>query len=336
MSSFRSLLRPAGVALAVLLVPMVVCIETTEPVRAADHLDAPLIRQDLGLDLLDFYAFQSPQTPGNTVFILTTNPLSGVASEDVFSTGGSFELRIDEDADAQEDSVYTVKFGKPESTGRQKMTVALKGSSDKFKAKGATRTALDLPNGGKILAAKFDDPFFFDFIGFRAGFQFSPETSHNFFRGFDVMGIVLEVPSSTFPSQNIGAWATTTRKRKQFDRNGRPAINSVLIPGPSKNAFNVGHPSDDVADFRSIMVTSIEGLGRTTQDAEGLADILLPDILTLDTANPAGFLNGRRLEDDVVDAELNLLTNGAITTDNVDNDTTFLTVFPYLAPPNRP
>mgnify|MGYP002626390588 CR=1 FL=1 len=66
-----------------------------------------------------------------------------------------------------------------------------------------------------------------------------------------------------------------------------------------------------------------------------LTDILLPDLLTVDTSNPAGFLNGRRLEDDVIDAELDLLTKGALTGDGVDaNDVPFLTVFPYLAAPH--
>jgi hypothetical protein len=65
-----------------------------------------------------------------------------------------------------------------------------------------------------------------------------------------------------------------------------------------------------------------------------LADILLPDILTVDTSNPAGFLNGRGLADDVIDAELALVTNGAVTTDCVANDSAFSDSFPYLAPPN--
>jgi len=47
-----------------------------------------------------------------------------------------------------------------------------------------------------------------------------------------------------------------------------------------------------------------------------------------------GFLNGRGLADDVIDAELGLITEGLITTDCVDNDSTFLSGFPYLGVPN--
>ena len=47
-----------------------------------------------------------------------------------------------------------------------------------------------------------------------------------------------------------------------------------------------------------------------------------------------GFPNGRRLTDDVIDIELGLITEGAITSDFIDNDSAFLDEFPYLAPPN--
>jgi hypothetical protein len=124
---------------------------------------------------------------------------------------------------------------------------------------------------------------------------------------------------------------------------GRPAINTVFIPNnifepvgsePSqRNAFNAGKPQHDQRDFRSEVVDTLEifyGAG----NAEGLADILLPDILTVDFSGTAGFLNGRQLADDVIDIELGIVTNGAVTTDCVDNDSAFSGTFPYLAPAN--
>ena len=71
------------------------------------------------------------------------------------------------------------------------------------------------------------------------------------------------------------------------------------------------------------------GAGDPTAGA--IADILLPDILTVDFASTAGFLNGRQLADDVIDAELALITNGIVPSDCVDNDSVFRPVFPYLA-----
>jgi len=40
------------------------------------------------------------------------------------------------------------------------------------------------------------------------------------------------------------------------------------------------------------------------------------------------------LADDVIDTELSVISNGAITTDCVANDSNFSNSFPYLAPAN--
>jgi hypothetical protein len=62
---------------------------------------------------------------------------------------------------------------------------------------------------------------------------------------------------------------------------------------------------------------------------------LLPDVITFDTSNAGGFLNGRRLQDDVIDIVLGAVSNGGVTTDMVNaNDAAFLGQFPYLAAPN--
>jgi hypothetical protein len=56
-------------------------------------------------------------------------------------------------------------------------------------------------------------------------------------------------------------------------------------------------------------------------------------------SQPTGFLNGRRLSDDVITAELGLIfgSNAALNDDHVDaNDRSFLGAFPYLAPLSTP
>ncbi len=145
---------------------------------------------------------------------------------------------------------------------------------------------------------------------------------------------------------------------------GRPAINTVFIPNnpfapdriadgkaSKKTTFNHGDPSTDVAMWTSEVVDTLQttfslnnaggALGGTDDPSDdaakiaGLAAVLLPDILTVDVANPAGFLNGRKPADDVIDAELGLVTEGLVTTDCVGaNDSAFPTTFPYLAAPH--
>jgi hypothetical protein len=160
----------------------------------------------------------------------------------------------------------------------------------------------------------------------------------------------------------VGIWATTTIGGQQVDRMGRPAVATVFIPnnpippdnaGSSmKSAFNTAQPQNDQAAFRTEVVNTLTtlfslndaggplgGTDDASNDATaigGLADILLPDLLTYDVTMSGGFLNGRRLADDVIDAELNLVTEGLITGGDcvAANDATFRAGFPYVAAPN--
>ena len=195
----------------------------------------------------------------------------------------------------------------------------------------------------------------------------SSHPENDTFKGQNVSAIALELPSSLLEAggdSNIGVWATTNVGSHQIDRMGRPAINTVFIPNnpfppdrvsdgkaSKKTTFNHGSPATDVADWNSEVVDTLQflfslndpatGLGGTDDPSDdagkiaGLAGVLLPDILTVDVSSPAGFLNGRQPADDVIDAELGLVTEGFVTTDCVgSNDVAFPSTFPYLAAPH--
>lgn len=319
------------------------------PTLAADHLDAPGLTPpggDTRLDITDVYAFQSPSNANNTVLVMGVNPLAGVLNDGTFRPGAVYDLKIDSNGDAKEDLTYRLRFGAPDSAGVQQVKLLQEGATpdnDKPLAKGKTGQTISIPGGGKLTAGVFDDPFFFDLNAFLAVNFCQPGT--NFFNGLNISAIVLEVPSSWLGGSNIGVWARTVLNEKQIDRMGRPAINTVFIPNnpfepsgsePSqRNKFNAGRPSADQKNFRGEVVDTLEifyGAGSST--AQALADFLLPDILTVDTSSSAGFPNGRRLADDVIDIELGLVTNGAVTTDCVGNDSSFSGSFPYLGSAN--
>ncbi|MBI5823188.1 MAG: DUF4331 family protein [Chloroflexi bacterium] len=323
------------------------------PAKAADHLDAPGLTPpggDTRLDITDIYAFQSPSNSANTVLILNVNPLAGVLNDGTFRPGASYEIKVqrnqadDEGETEVETLTYKLSFGAADASLNQSVTLRLSdGDGRHVLAKGMTGQNISIPGGGMLRAGVFDDPFFFDLNAFLSVNFCAPGA--NFFNGLNVSSIVLEVPSSWLGSNNVGVWARTVLKGKQIDRMGRPAINTVFIPNnpfepngsePSqKNAFNAGKPKNDQRDFRGEVVDTLQifyGTNDPTVDA--LADFLLPDILTVDTSSAAGFPNGRGLADDVIDIELGLVTNGAVTTDCVANDSAFTNTFPYLAPAN--
>ena len=376
-----------GVAALLLVTVAVVAALITGPSsgQAADHVDAPGLTPPGGnyqLDLTDIYAWRSKS--GNTVLAANVNGLSKGGAKPVFASGVpavqgtkgvAYWLRIDNNGDAVSDVDLRITFSKPDAKGVQKLMVDRNGKSllvGQTTAPGKKIVTINKQNGIKAFAGLRDDPFFFDLAGFlditaaldadktndAKSFVGCTGPRPDFFKGFNVSSIVLELPPSLLTAEgstNIGVWAATTVDGKQIDRMGRPAINTVFIPNnpfpgeqkgqvPSKkNTFNKGQPKNDQAAFRSEVVNTLGVLfslndaagDDKTDDATkiaGLADILLPDVLTFDTAKSDGFLNGRKLADDVIDAELGLVTEGTVKTDCVaGNDLRFWPSFPYLA-----
>jgi hypothetical protein len=344
-------------------------------VGAADHVDAPGLTPpggNLQLDIADLYAWRARS--GDVVLAMTVNGLAEPGKSPVFASAVPnvrvtksvrYWFRVDNDGDAISDVDLGISFTKPNAGGVQRMRVTL---DEKLLVSGRTNpgrgVVVSSRGGVKAYAGLRDDPFFFDLDGFLNVLSQEPGKSFlgcraprtDFFAGKNVTAIVLQLPAEllTAGSSSIGVWASTTMGSKQIDRKGRPAINTVFIPAnpfepnePSqKNSFNAGQPKDDQAKWRGEVVDTLktlfslnDGAGDDSSDdakqIEGLADVLLPDILTFDTGKADGFLNGRQLADDVIDAELSLITEGAATTDCVSkNDRKFWPNFPYLATPH--
>jgi hypothetical protein len=165
----------------------------------------------------------------------------------------------------------------------------------------------------------------------------------------------------------------------QVSRLGNPLVNEVVIPNGKKDLFNRTTPDQDAkrygafvvepelakimnalfnvnapeTDRTDIVQALLQGLPGLNQLAPG-KNPLPTDTLKINLGVPAaetpnrfgvlagdnaGFPNGRRLEDDVVDIELQVVAgflkgNKVPLGDGVDqNDKQFLPTFPYVAPP---
>lgn len=316
---------------------------------AADHLDAPNLSPpggDTQMDITDVYLFET--SGGHLAIVAAVNPAAGVIGSTTFAPDVSYEIHVDQQAalggeatGRVADLVYRVDFGAPDVDGRQEFRVrrtpAPAGAA--VLATGTTGETTELRTGGKVTAGLFDDPFFFDLNGFLASDLTTGDlgfTGSDFFAGLNVTAIVLEVPASeiTGGDSEGGVWATTNRSGEQVDRKGRPAINTVFIPTSQKNAFNRDKPRQDEMRYRDEVLASLDAIvGVSPLGDEVLADLLLPDILTIDTSAATGYPNGRGLTDDVIDTSLFLVTGFGGIGDGVDaNDAGFLSQFPYLAP----
>ncbi|MDZ4673996.1 MAG: DUF4331 family protein [Gemmatimonadota bacterium] len=142
---------------------------------------------------------------------------------------------------------------------------------------------------------------------------------------------------SMAPDVNDARNALTGKNLVQMERFGLPAVAAVFIPTSSKDAYNTAAPAGDRAAFRPFLVSTLTTFGHPNPGA--LADALLPDIQPINLAQATTFLNGRRLQDDVITAELGLIfgSNAALNDDNVSaNDKAFLNAFPFLAAPFLP
>jgi hypothetical protein len=148
----------------------------------------------------------------------------------------------------------------------------------------------------------------------------------------------------------------------QIDREGRPAVNTALIPKGKKDAYNQAEIPADwetlfAADISAsiLFVDGLDGITGNflTGDETALANLLADDriqinlnipncgaYLALESAGLTGAAptacGGRTLDADVIDDTLTVLVSGGASpvSDGVDaNDVPFLNNFPFLAEP---
>jgi hypothetical protein len=315
-------------------------------------------------DINDVYAFQGADA-SRTVLVMTTNPAINLFGGK-FGSNVRYILNVDNDGDAVQDLAYVVRFDDGPAgtqaytverfTGRNAVTLAHGNVRGEGSTAGTGTTSLK--GDGRAFAGVRSDPFFFDLTGFigtlfNIGEDDLGVVPTDFFAPLNTNAIVIEVPDDQLGGA-IGVWGQTTwwdgNTWMPGDQMGRPAINTVFNTSlvdanasQTKNRFNATPPSQQRTafggQFRTNIITSLTNVNAvlgtgapdyTVSQAEGLADFLLPDVLTYDTATVAGGLNGRDLDDDVIDIELGITTNGSVTSDGVGPHGDYLAVFPYL------
>ncbi|HZB77497.1 MAG TPA: DUF4331 domain-containing protein [Solirubrobacteraceae bacterium] len=197
--------------------------------------------------------------------------------------------------------------------------------------------------------------------------------------GADAANAVVGVWASTERSKvEVLRRGKAKRGTVQVSRLGNPLVNEVVIPLGKKDLYNATQPADDLANFGAhvvepelakvinilfpglnvpetdrtdIVQALLTGLPGLTQIAPGAppTDTLKLNLGVAPSPSPnrfgvlagdtAGFPNGRRLGDDVVDISLRVVGgflkgNKLPLGDGVDgNDRPFRTTFPYVAPP---
>ena len=313
------------------------------------------------------------QTGSQTVLAMTIDPAAGLLSPTSFRPGAVYQFNVSTNVDTIPEIAYRIKFGGVRANGTQAMNVLrangagnpVSGGGGASVGSGSSYQTISLAGGGMAWAGLRDDPFFFDLDAFKhfkatllagggladlPGLVDCSRTNPgptDFFRGLNGMAIVLQVPDSAVGGGTIKVWANVlvveNGQLTQVERMGLPGINTIFNhTDATKEAYNRANPKNDVAnetDDVAGVVSLITSLAGTASDPDAygaaIAAVLLPDVITYDTSKPANFgdLNGRALNNDVIDTALTVVANTPLT-DCVANDSTFLAHFPYLGIPN--
>ena len=215
----------------------------------SDHFSGPAVMGDPAVDITDFYAFPSPERPGNLVLIMDAFPLAN--SQSFFSDVVTYRFRLRpltvsnaSVAPGTAEYAVDVTFSDvPEGTSVQKGNVV---TSDGRKVSFEVGKAFE-QDGMRLSAGLVSDPFFMDVeAALRTDMsgKLSFNTATNTAQSFDCLSIIVEVPYGPIVEGFGGgtlmaAISETVVTRRgnpiRLERVGRPEIKNVIMANPMRD-----------------------------------------------------------------------------------------------------
>ena len=290
------------------------------------HLDSPIARQDIRLDITDLYVFRGET---GTVFAINVcHSIFGPIPTPGYHPEGMYEFKVDLNGDAVEDVTYRLTFDERDEHGKQRYVVrCIKGAAapdphagGTIVAEGTTDEIVTTKSGLRVRAGRAGDPFWIEPDVLHAvghAFQdgkiadlsgWDPKRAKNLFAGHTVYSIVLEVPDQELldgrvENRRIGAWAVSTLATdaggwRSINRVGLPMIHPLFTQYNEDlgNRLNAGFPTDDFATFGKTVIDAVAGAVAaygTAEDpqayAEKVAHRFFPNILPYVVGTPAAF-----------------------------------------------
>lgn len=290
------------------------------------HLDSPIARQDIRLDITDLYVFRG-QT-GTAFVINVCHSIFGPIPVAGYHPEGMYEFKIDINGDAIEDVTYRFTFEERDGDGKQNYIVrCIRGNEavdphaqGSVVAAGTTGESVTAPSGLRVWAGKAGDPFWIEPDVLHAvGHAFQEGTSvdlsswdsrraKNLFAGHTVYSIVLEVPDGELlagagKNRRVGVWAVSTLGTdaggwRQINRVGLPMVPPLFTQFNEDlgNRLNAGRPFDDFTTHGEAVIKAIAGVVSAYGTAENprayaekFAHRICPNILPYEVGTPAAF-----------------------------------------------
>jgi hypothetical protein len=290
------------------------------------HLDSPIARQDIRLDITDLYVFRGET---GTVFVINLcHSIFGPIPVPGYHPEGMYEFKVDSNGDAIEDLTYRFTFNERDNNARQTYTLRRLIGADAANPEaagtvlghGTTGEVLSTAPGLRVWAGKAGDPFWIEpdvlhAVGhaFQDGTSINlsgwdPSRAKNLFAGHTVYSIVLEVPDQELlagagDKRRIGVWAVSTLATdaggwRSINRVGLPMIHPLFTQFNEDlgNRLNAGRPADDFATYGAAVakeIAAVVAANGTAEDprayAEKVAHRFFPNILPYDVGTPAVF-----------------------------------------------
>jgi hypothetical protein len=290
------------------------------------HLDSPIARQDIRLDITDLYVFRGET---GTVFVINVcHSIFGPIPAPGYHPEGMYEFKVDLNGDAVEDVTYRLTFDERDKQGKQRYVVrCIRGAqavdphaAGTVVAQGTTGEKVTTAAGLRVWAGQTGDPFWIEPDVLHAvghAFQdgtavnlsgWDPNHAKNLFADHTVYSIVLEVPDSELLAgagnkRRIGVWAVATLATdagewRSINRVGLPMIHPLFTQYNEDlgNRLNAGRPADDFATYGEAVTKAIAGVvsaNGTAQDprayGEKVAHRFFPNILPCEVGTPAVF-----------------------------------------------
>jgi Domain of unknown function (DUF4331)/Cupin len=253
------------------------------------HLDSPVARQDIRLDITDLYVFRGEV---GTVFVINVcHSIAGEIPTPGYHPEGMYEIKVDLNRDAVEELTYRLTFDPRDVAGKQRYVlrrVAGAAATDlhatgTMVCQGTTGEIVTTSSGLRVWAGRAGDPFWIEPDVFHAVGHalhdgttlnlgdWTPARAKNLFAWQTVYSMVLEVPDQELlaeagDSRRIGVWAVSTLAT---DAGGWRSINRVGLPmlpplftqydEDLGDRLNAGCPSGDFKNYGEAVIKAVSG-----------------------------------------------------------------------------
>jgi hypothetical protein len=314
------------------------------------------------VDITDFFAFPSPERPGNLVLIMDVFPLAN--SQSLFSDVVAYRFRLrpltrleGSLALGAEEYAIEVRFDDvTEGMSQQHGQIV---TSDGREASFVLGEVIE-QDGLRVFAGLVSDPFFMDVgaaIRTDMSGKLSFDTHENTVQLRDVLSIAVEIPCSALVEQFAGATLVAAvaedivRRRGKpirIERLGRPEIKNFALASPAHDPHTLGVELRDLynredpfalsKDYRRLYETrldanlaffdGLDGQVAWPIGADGihpLRNLLIDDFLILDLAHPFGPGSFLEIERAILDGQPHTSAGGRWLDDDILDE--MLTLF---------